>query len=383
MSEKPFQSALTEADRCVKCGLCLPECPTYRLYSDENESPRGRIALAEGLLKGNIRLNNRLKEHFDHCLLCRRCERVCPSQVNYAHLMDTVRSQYAKPKWQTRLSQKPDLAYQLLKIARKLPNWLNPDTIRLSKALAPPIAAPKHGTYPSIGSRKGSVGLFLGCITKTAQASALHAAIKVLTLIGFDVVISQRQKCCGALDAHGGRPQLAQQYAETNHKAFNSDLTAIVGLASGCTVQLSEQTPKLQAPVQDISQFLNQHADWSQLKIKPLLASCALHQPCSLENILLSSNAVEKILKQIPQLSFQPLGERGDCCGAAGEHLLSQQAQAKKLRAPLLAQLLELKPGYLLTSNIGCALHLAEGAASAGLTIETLHPIELLARQLD
>ena len=85
-----------EADRCVKCGMCLPECPTYRLSGDESESPRGRIALIEGLVAGALAIDDRLLAHLDSCLLCRRCERVCPSQVRYGDLVDRVRQRLPK-----------------------------------------------------------------------------------------------------------------------------------------------------------------------------------------------------------------------------------------------------------------------------------------------
>ena len=81
-----------ETDRCVKCGMCLPECPTYRLAANENESPRGRLALIEGLAQGQLQPDGPMVAHLDHCLNCRRCERVCPSQVRYGHLIDEART---------------------------------------------------------------------------------------------------------------------------------------------------------------------------------------------------------------------------------------------------------------------------------------------------
>jgi len=85
------RSVLQKTDRCVMCGLCLPHCPTYVKTRNEGESPRGRIALMQGLFSGRLELTEHLEAHLDHCLACRTCEAVCPSGVPYGELIDAAR----------------------------------------------------------------------------------------------------------------------------------------------------------------------------------------------------------------------------------------------------------------------------------------------------
>jgi len=75
------QAALRAADACVKCGACLPVCPTYARSRHEGDSPRGRVTLVQGLLADRLRPDAALAFHLDGCLQCRFCERVCPAQV--------------------------------------------------------------------------------------------------------------------------------------------------------------------------------------------------------------------------------------------------------------------------------------------------------------
>lgn len=376
-NDNPIDRALREADHCVKCGLCLPHCPTYQLYNDENESPRGRIALAEGLLRGQLPGDRKLADHLYRCLLCRRCESVCPSGVRYASLLDQARAQLPRSHWTTGLATHPGLNRALTILGRNVPVPGSPLSA-LARAL-PHSTAPKPGAYPPIGSWHGRVGLFLGCVTQSHQGGALGAALELLRRTGYEVTIPAQQACCGALDLHQGNPERSERLLQANRQAF-SGVDALLSVASGCSLHLIEHQAHPRAL--DIVDFLVQAIAQNPLALKPLDALAALHQPCTQVNGLRHGGLAETLLGHISGLRLQTLGEPGGCCGAAGDQLLSERQQAVTLRQPLLDQLLEMRPRYLLTSNIGCALHLAEGARAAGLQIETLHPVELLARQL-
>jgi len=378
MTIPSVEQALQEADKCVKCGLCMPHCPTYRLYSDENESPRGRIALAEALLRGQLDSSEGLVDHLYRCLLCRRCETTCPSGVGYAKLIDAARAKAPRSHWASRVTANNKTASLLVQVAQKVA-IPGSQLSALSQAL-PAKPAPKPGRYPARGELRGKVNLFLGCATRLYQGAALHAAITVLTRLGFAVVIPGQQGCCGALAQHQGDVQTAGRQIQENQAAFGAGET-LVCIASGCTVQLQE-TLQPQQEVIDIVSFLQRILGQYSASLPPLQAKAALHLPCSAVNVLRQGQDMRALLEQIPGLELHTLGQPGDCCGAAGDHLLTQRKQAESLRKPLLEQLLELNPDYLVTSNVGCALHLAEGARQQGAKLEVLHPVELLARQL-
>ncbi len=362
--------------------MCLPHCPTYRLYLDENASPRGRIALAEALLKGDIQPDASAKQHIDQCLLCLRCEQVCPSQVKYHQIIDTVRQQWSKPSGSAQLAKRPKLFSTLNRLAQAIPNApFLPVSFRLAKALKTHQTAPQAGIYPPSGKPRARIGLLLGCATRAAQASALHAAIRLLNTLGYTVVIPAQQGCCGALAAHQGDQATAITMADKNHQAFAKNVDIVLTTASGCASYWRQQA-SFALPANDIVVFLAQPENADRLTCKPLRKTAALHQPCSLVNGLNQSDALASALKPIPELTTYPLSDPGDCCGASGDHLLTHRKQAEALRQPLLDKLDTIRPDYLVTTNIGCALHLAEGMNTSGLATQVMHPVELLEKQL-
>ncbi|BAN70187.1 (Fe-S)-binding protein [endosymbiont of unidentified scaly snail isolate Monju] len=369
-------NALQAADHCVKCGLCLPHCPTYRLYADEADSPRGRIALAEGLLRGMLAPDATLREHLDRCLLCRACEVHCPSGVRFGRIMDAARNELGPGEAAPSLDR--PLARLGLALARHLP--LPGRRARLARALPGSGSAPAPGHYAPSGTPRSRLGLLTGCVTGTQQAGALHAAIRLLNALGHEVVIPPAAACCGALAAHHGDPATAVRQTDALHGAFTG-LDGVVAIASGCALQLHETLPEL-GPEDIVTRLARELPD-SGLRFAPVNTRVALHVPCTLANGLRRGDDLPRLIDCLPETDWPPLGRPGGCCGAAGMHLLTRHAQAERLRQPLLDQLLRERPALLLTSNIGCALHLAEGARAHGLSIEVLHPVELLARQLE
>ena len=367
---------LAATDRCVKCALCLPHCPTYQLHANENESPRGRIALAEGLLSGQLPIDSAVQHHLDRCVMCQRCESVCPTQVPYSRLMNGVRHYWpAKCHWTQKLLLRPYLLRYSVYLAQRFPRWQRwPLSLRLAQALGPQTTLPKAGVYPPIGrASRGWVGLLLGCATLAMQASALQAALTLLQFVGYSVVIPNDQGCCGALAKHQGDSTSVAQLTALNRSAF-ADVDTLLCVASGCSAGSSLE-------LVDILTFLAEDEVFMAL---PWLAWSAapvtVHLPCTLRNALAADAQVLHILRKVPGLKLSLL--EGGCCGAAGNHLLHQRAQAVALRKPLLAQQQASEATLLLTTNVGCALHLAEGLHQLKQSVTVWHPVELLVRCL-
>jgi glycolate oxidase iron-sulfur subunit len=397
-----MNNLLADADVCVKCGLCLPTCPTYTKTQNENESPRGRIALIQGYESGQLINAKAVRAHIDNCLLCRECEHVCPALVPYSRLIDNFRAQFqadnqssvalsilkkvAHDKTAQQLAQSSLKLYQrtgLQKIARllKLPSLLRLDKMeRLLPSYRAPTTFAEH--YPATTDCKGSVGLFVGCMGALLDHDTINAAITVLTVAGFNVVIPNQQTCCGALDLHSGDKATAEQLASINTLAFaNPSLTAIVTIASGCGSQLQDYTQSEFADkVMDISQFLIQFAD--NLPLNPLAETVCLHTPCSLKNAMRAEHGALQLLQQIPSLTISKLPDAIVCCGSAGSYMLEHSEMAQALLADVLDAAVITQARYLVSSNIGCALHIQAGLHERGITIEVLHPVVLIARQL-
>lgn len=399
-----MNNLLADADLCVKCGLCLPHCPTYNKTQNENESPRGRIALIQAWAGRHLETSKNLVEHIDNCLLCRSCERVCPAVVPYGRLINDFREQIKGERDTTlavsllkrvshnktagRLAQSGLKLYQttaLQKTARflKLPKLLRLDKIdRLLPGYHEPTHLASH--YPATTEARGNVGLFIGCMGSLLDHETVNAAIEVLTAAGFNVSIPKQQTCCGALDLHAGDNGMSGQLAATNCSAFaDKNLDAIVTIASGCGSQMQEyQQAEFAGKVVDISQFLIKSGCDLSDRLMPLAVSVCLHTPCSLKNVMREEQGALKLLQQIPGIKMTSLPAAIQCCGSAGSYMLDHPQMAQALLSDLLEAALEHPPEYLVSSNIGCALHISAGLRERGVALEVLHPITLIARQL-
>jgi glycolate oxidase iron-sulfur subunit len=449
---------VSEANRCVACGLCLPHCPTYRITLSEADSPRGRIALMGGVASGRIPMNARFALHIDRCLTCRACEAVCPNHVDYGALVDGTRAMMklapsvilkektaTQRSWLRRLIEseviaKPTRLDALRPLSRFYQGTGLQKAIRKSGLLGktklavldgqlsdvdmPRSLSGKNGVtntwqavYPSVGSQRGEIGLFLGCVARLTDVATLNSAIFVLNHFGYTVHVPSMQTCCGALHQHGGDRQAAVQLARQNVMAFEGaglNLKAIISTASGCCVQLNEYplsnalgTPKhfvpqppnaeeeqcgaglqdgkavnFSAKVMDISAFLAVAEGWDDVKLASLPYKIAVHEPCSLRNVLRGTAHAYTLLARIPDAQVVPLAGNDQCCGAAGTYFLDQPEMAQALLRDKITGLITSGARYLVTSNIGCAMHIASGLRKKGSGIEVLHPVTLLARQM-
>jgi glycolate oxidase iron-sulfur subunit len=369
-----------ETSRCVKCGLCLPECPTYQLTQNEACSPRGRIALAAALEQQQIPPDSQFRQRINSCLLCRRCEKLCPSGVKFGRIMDETRALQNENQfgWQLLLNNTISKPEKLRRTLSRV-QWLRPFISQIP-ALAPAIDLADY--YPANGAREGAVGLFRGCSGEAIEPHTLQAAVKLLNHACQDVHIPLEQGCCGALHAHAGDKQKAAELRATNIRVFTAQrFDTLVSIASGCGAYLADDE---QLPVShlDICAFLAQPTIIERLHFNPLKAVAAIQIPFSLENVLDSGQAVVDLLLKIPGLELQVLS-RGGCCGAAGTYFITHSKTARKLRQPFISQIEQISPDYLLSSNIGCAQHLANGLGGVGNEPpQIMHPASLLAQQL-
>lgn len=402
----------TDTDLCVKCGLCLPHCPTYAKTLDENESPRGRLALIQGVARNELKATPELVRHVDRCLLCRSCEAVCPAYVPYSRIVDGFRQETGKigkglaARLKTSVLRKA-LTGPLVSRLVETPAAISirnfalesgiPGLLGLGETAAGlPKATPSAqwtGLFQATGGMEaGRATLFLGCTAKLLDAATVDSAIRVMNRLGITVRVPENQTCCGALHWHSGEREQATERMEQNLAAFEPEEgEAIVGFASGCGAMLRDYADILRSPeakrfsgrIRDISQFLAEFSWPAGIEIRPLPAVVALHSPCSLRNVLRADSPVQGLLQRIPDLQIKSLPTQAACCGAAGSYMLEQPSMAGLLREEVLEQALAANPAYLATSNPGCAMHLRAGLKLRGRQdIEVLHPITLLARQI-
>jgi glycolate oxidase iron-sulfur subunit len=397
-----------DTDLCVKCGLCLPHCPTYAKTLDENESPRGRLALIQGYARGFLEPTPELVRHIDRCLLCRSCEAACPAHVPYGSLVDRFREETGS-QGKTRSARLKTAALRRLLGPGRLAGLAgrSAPAARRVRALLKPLgleelaaglpersaAVPKPGVYPAVtATPTGEAALFLGCTARLLDAETAGAALKVLTRLGVAVHIPDGQTCCGALHRHAGDADTARDLMKQNLAAFGAPPgRPLLSFASGCAATLRDyreaaplpEAEALSREVRDISQFLAERLWPADLQPAPLPARVYVHAPCTLRNVLRADRFPLDLLRRIPGLEAVAMPARFRCCGAAGSYLLEHPGMAKALRDDLLDDVLAAGPNFLATSNPGCALHLRAGLKSRGREdIEVVHPVALLARQI-
>jgi len=414
---------IVESNQCVSCGLCLPHCPTYRLLKSEADSPRGRIALMSGVANKRIPLNKKFIQHMDRCLTCRACEAACPNHVAYGDLIDEARvliadqsksfasgqnlsikillrmlllTKSARIKRLRQLFyflQKSGLLRWLLKFNRLEKNKLFKFAGQLPLVKFPYVANSngKHTisniwekVYPAKGEKRGEVGLFLGCVARITDVAVLNSSIYVLNCLGYTVHVPSSQTCCGALHQHSGELEQAAALAKQNKAAFAAlNISAIINTASGCGVQLLEsEVADDHSRITDISKFLIEVEGWEGVKIAPLPQKILVHDPCSLRNVLHDHVYPYQLIARIPGAQVVSLAGNDQCCGAAGTYFMDQPEIANMLLNDKMSALVAGDARYLVTSNIGCSMHIANGLYEQKINIEVFHPVTLLARQM-
>jgi glycolate oxidase iron-sulfur subunit len=391
------------ADSCVKCGLCLPHCPTYRLAANEAESPRGRIAFAQALAEGKLEASVSVLAHLDQCTACMACERVCPSRVRYGELItatrawlkDTGKASHAGRSL-GRLLAHPHLLGALLRVTN-LPGLRPILQSRVMRALLRPFGLdravaelprlPHVDAMPSrvSASPRGRVGLFLGCVAASVDRDVQAAARSLLQALGYAVVLPVAQGCCGALALHNGDAGQADGLARGLRGAFaGANVDTLLVSASGCFGTLRDRVfADAGVRVREIHEFLDADECIGELKFRPLSERIAVHTPCTQRNVARADGAVARLLARIPQLQIDALPAAPGCCGAAGDYFLRNPGIADALRAQTLDAALAPRPQCLVTSNVGCRIFLDTGLRRRESAIPVAHPLVLLARQLD
>ena len=400
---------------CVHCGFCLPSCPTYTLWGEEMDSPRGRIQLMSQGLNGEP-LSDSMVGHFDACLGCMACVPACPSGVQYDKLIEATRAQvernhtrapadralraaiFALFPYPRRLAllHGPLAAYQrtgLQKLVRRsgLLQRLAP-TLATMEDIAPPVGKapvlPKR--VEARGTRRMTVGMLTGCVQGAFFPGVNAATARVLALEGCDVVIPRRQGCCGALSVHNGREPEAQGFARKLIDAFaDAGVERIVVNAAGCGSSMKEyaelladdpayaaRAAEFAGKVRDISEILTELGPVAERH--PLPVTIAYHDACHLSNAQGIRVQPRALLTGIPGLALKEIAEAELCCGSAGIYNLLNPVPAAQLGDRKAGNVLATGAELLVTANPGCLMQVAAALRRNGGSISLAHTVEVL-----
>ncbi|MDR7454161.1 MAG: (Fe-S)-binding protein [Armatimonadota bacterium] len=401
---------IPELDACVHCGLCLNQCPTYRVTRLEAESPRGRIALVEAVSQGRLPLDQGVAGHLYLCLMCRACETACPSGVQYGRIAEAVRGVLGPPG--------PPLARALVRLALRhlmpFPGRLRvaaaaigalqrSGLVRALERVLPPalrrrlalLPAPSPRAYeppaevlPALGERRARVGFLAGCAMSLFFAEVNEATVRVLRRNGCEVVVPRGQVCCGALNSHNGELASARAMAQANLDAFPEDVDAVVTNAAGCGAAMKEYghllagTPdagraaRFAARVRDAAEFLAALG----LRTTPARApqTVTYQDPCHLAHGQRVRAQPRALLGAIPGLVLVEMVAADRCCGSAGIYNVLQPEMAEALLREKMDAIRATGAPVVVAPNPGCMLQLRYGARRFGVPVQVRHLMDVL-----
>jgi len=393
-------------DTCVHCGFCLPACPTYQLWGEEMDSPRGRIHLLGQLLDG-APLTGPVVGHFDACLGCLACVPACPSGVRYDRIIEETRPLLeGRRRLPDRLLRAGIFALfpyprrmkamrGPLRLARRLPgaNRL-PASLAAMRELAPPLR-PRVSLPARIearGARRAVVGLLTGCVQSAFFSHVSAATARVLALEGCDVVIPRGQGCCGALARHAGRDAMARRQARRVVRQFaDAGVDAIVTDVAGCGSLLKEygellpddpQAAAVAERARDVTEVL---AELDPVAHRhPVPMTVAYHDACHLSHGQRIRAQPRQLLAGIPELTVVSPVDSDTCCGSAGIYNLVQPEAATELGDRKAKALVATGAEAIVAGNPGCLLQISAALrrAQPDPIPTVLHTVELLDRAL-
>src|SRR5215472_7504172 len=422
------------AGDCVHCGFCLPACPTYQLWGEEMDSPRGRIHLLTQILESGEG-SPAAAEHFDRCLGCMACMTACPSGVQYNQLIEAARTWVEErpapsagdgvepqtapfpprspreravraaifatfpyparlraalaPLRVAQLTGLDKLATRSKVLARVAPE------VAAAVAVAPsrtagrrrPSALPAR--IPARGERRAVVGMLTGCVQHVLFPQVNVATARVLAAEGCDVIVPRGQGCCGALSLHGGRHAEAGAFAQATIRAFEqAGVDAVIVNAAGCGSAMKEYEQVLagsewgdraaafSAKVRDFSEFL---ADIGPIAPRSRLpVTVAYHDACHLGHAQRITAQPRSLLRGIPGVQLAEIPDGATCCGSAGIYNLVQPVAAAELGARKASNVASTGADLLVSANPGCSLQIAKALAAAGRPMPVAHIAQVI-----
>ncbi|HTZ54847.1 MAG TPA: (Fe-S)-binding protein [Candidatus Acidoferrum sp.] len=404
---------MTGYEACVRCGLCLPACPTYLETLTETSGPRGRISLIKAVDEGELDvLSPGFVEQMSQCLDCRACQAVCPSGVPYGPMLEEMRARIEAASAPARAPRERWTRHLLLE-------WLFAKPARLRRAagllrfaqrtglsalasafgmrdlvrLAPQI--PDHFFVPdnqqyTVSHAAGTAFLHSGCVMHVAFPNVHEATIRMLNRAHLNVVVPAEQGCCGAIAVHAGNDDFARDLARVNVAAFErSGADVYVVNAAGCGSTLKEygriladdaawraRAEAFSSRVRDVTEVLDA-MDLPPARGK-LNARVTYQEPCHLVHAQRVSAAPRRLLRKIPGLELVEMYESAVCCGSAGIYNLTEPDMAARLQARKIGNIEATGAAIVATANPGCALQVSAGLRNAGIRADVKHIVELL-----
>jgi glycolate oxidase iron-sulfur subunit len=408
LKNKENKSSENILRKCVHCGMCNATCPTYAITGNELEGPRGRIYLIKDMLENNKPANEKIVKHIDSCLSCYGCMTTCPSGVNYMHLIDHGRNYieetYKRPLldrlFRNILSwtlPKPNVFFVLMlalkfikpfsfMMPKFLINTLNlmPDKIQSKKIKTQKI-------YPSASKKTvARVALLTGCVQRIISPEINESTIRLLNRHEVEVIVLQKIDCCGSLNHHLGKKELAHSSFVKNIELWHEEylkngLDAIISNTSGCGTTLKDygfifrndkalkkKAKKISELSKDITEYLDENLKLKIEKNNEKKYKIAYHSACSMQHGQKVHEQPKNLIEQTGNTVLD-VPEGHMCCGSAGTYNILHQKMAKSLLKNKVENIEKISPDFISTGNIGCMTQIGSGTK-----IPIVHTVEVM-----
>ncbi len=414
---------------CIGCGLCQHTCPTYRLTGVESASPRGRIRLMRAVAEDHLVPDASLQEELDACLVCRNCESVCPSGVEFGAMMGETRGRLAETMpmgFGKRVARHIGFRWVLtsrfaLSVTATLMRFAS--LTRLNRVAAsllgkngealrnmphvPPRSERRRlpAVSPATGERITSVGVLEGCVMPELLGRVNRSTVRVLNAAGIETRTAAHV-CCGSLHAHNGDLEGARRLAKQSIEAYEAlrddagNPVEVVVNSAGCGSHMKEyahlfepgtewhkRATAFSKRVFDFSEILAREAHASRLRgalSKPATLSepLAFDDPCHLCHGQGVRSEPREVIDLVPGAKRVEIEDSESCCGSAGIYSMLRPTASRGILEPRLDAIADSGARTLVTSNPGCHLQWQLGLSERGADTEVLHLAELLDRSL-
>ncbi len=403
--------------KCNRCGFCQAGCPVFRVTGEEHSLSRGRLAIARGLMLGEIELTREVFEALEDCLLCRGCTAHCFPALRTDEVVTAVRHAYlarnGQPMWQRVLFRSVLADSKKLEWAGRMALWAKrtrlADAVErtgLLKGAAPTLEAMNEVVPAVPGSifRRGErpagadpatarfrIGYFVSCGLSFQYPDVVEATLRVLGRAGCAVTVLDNT-CCGRPPAAYGDTEAARDIARRNVDRLASamDLDAIVSECGSCSSHLkeygqllsgdaayAERAAALSRKARSFSEFLADVGLPGTLAQRD--AAVTYHDPCHLSNRFSKITAQPRsLLKAIPGLTWKEMPEADWCCGAAGSYTFLHHTEAAGVLDRKMANVARTGAAIVATECPSCMMHLAYGARRKALPVRVMHVSQLL-----
>ncbi len=382
------------AQKCVKCGLCKSVCPSY--HGEEGSFARGRLALAEMVVRGEIPLDREVASQWNECAMCRRCEWVCPNDVQYKEIFIQARELQERELGRDLISKaglkslelmQSSAGRKVIKLAGKLSKLL-PSEIKTPLPTGSVKFMPKPDGKPfgirgktfKAENEKGKLLFFTGCMIDVFYGRTGESVIKLMNKLGYTVVVPQDIKCCGAPHLYHGNREAFQRLKEHNIKEIEKhDFDAIVVACPTCGGALMEDYDR-DWEVFDFAQIVFQEKP----KFKGANEKITFHVPCHSYTAMKTSPSVfYSVMESVEEAQVVKAEKAQSCCGFAGLWSIKNPKLSEKVQKEKVEDFKSTGADYILTTCPGCVLQLRDGVKKFGSPQKVLHLADYLSERVE